>query len=496
MEPSDRTRGKDPLGAPDGRELRVEKIVDLRAGQPHQADREPPGIRRLETIAQRWTPDPEDREAGLVSRSVVSQSVKVSQYASLTPVGPIVEGQDDLQTLKCGDTESSSQCLPRRRNAGLAPDGLVQPLGEHAEDLALVGRGLDHGDSPCGTSGLGERPAQHDRLAETRLRAEDHIPPPLLDRVQQAKQGLIVRRQRDVGRIVVVEGLSSQPPVLLPHVHGPPRGIVDRLVRFPSSHRVLPLDRIGWDAIFAQTWRRGVPARFYCPDPPQDGRLRLSPEESRHLSRVCRLGEGDRVEVFDGRGFASSARVVAVRPRCAELAIEGEPIPEHRAPCSLTLATSVPKGDRFDWLIEKSTEVGVDRLIPLVTDRSVVDPRVTKLGRLRRSIIEASKQCRRARLMVLEEPVTWATLVGSFPESLRFLADSDGSLPSRWPSIPRGASVVLAVGPEGGLTASERELADRCGWTAMTFGVNTLRIETAGLAGCAALFTRVTETEK
>jgi len=233
-----------------------------------------------------------------------------------------------------------------------------------------------------------------------------------------------------------------------------------------------------------------VPARFYCPDPPRDGRLRLSPEESRHLTRVCRLGE------VDGRGFASTARVVAVRSGCAELSLEGELIPEQRAPCSLTLASSVPKSDRFDWLIEKATELGVDRLIPLVTERSVVDPRGTKLDRLRRSIIEASKQCRRSRLMLLDEPVAWTTLVGSFPESLRFVADADGRPPSRWPSIPRGASVVLAVGPEGGLTASELELAGRFGWMTMMCGINTLRIETAGLAGCAALFTHVLEIDE
>jgi 16S rRNA (uracil1498-N3)-methyltransferase len=238
-----------------------------------------------------------------------------------------------------------------------------------------------------------------------------------------------------------------------------------------------------------------VPARFYCPDPPQDGRLRLSLEESRHLARVCRLGPGDRIEVFDGRGFASSARVVGVRVDGADLEIEGEPLPEHPAPCSLTLATAVPKADRFDWLIEKATELGVNRLIPLVTARSVVDPRRTKLGRLRRSIIEASKQCRRARLMTLDEPMAWTTLVGSFPDSLRFLADADGSPLGRWPSIPWGAAVVLAVGPEGGLTASEIELARRYSWLAMTFGVNTLRIETAGLAGCAALLTRVQEID-
>ena len=178
------------------------------------------------------------------------------------------------------------------------------------------------------------------------------------------------------------------------------------------------------------------------------------------------------------------------------LAIEGEPLPEHRAPCSLTLATSVPKGDRFDWLIEKATELGVDRLIPMVTERSVVDPRGTKLARMRRSIIEASKQCRRARLMALGEPVTWTTLAESFPESIRCLADARGSPPARWPSIPRGATVVLAVGPEGGLTGSELEVADRFGWMALKLGAHTLRIETAGLAGCAALFTHVLEIDE
>ena len=72
---------------------------------------------------------------------------------------------------------------------------------------------------------------------------------------------------------------------------------------------------------------------------------------------------------------------------------------DHLPPCRLTLASAVSKGERFDWLVEKATELGVERLIPIVTDRSVVEPGVGKLSRLRRSIIEASKQCRRNRLV-------------------------------------------------------------------------------------------------
>src|SRR5262249_50404591 len=146
-------------------------------------------------------------------------------------------------------------------------------------------------------------------------------------------------------------------------------------------------------------------------------------------------------------------------------------------------------GDRFDWLVEKATELGVERLIPLVTDRSVVEPRGSKLSRLRRLIIEASKQCRRDRLMVLDDPAPWTKWVRSCPESIRLLADPDRDPPGQWPPLEHGRSFVLAVGPEGGFTTGERALADQAGWRPISLSIHTLRIETAGLAGCAALLT-------
>jgi 16S rRNA (uracil1498-N3)-methyltransferase len=239
-----------------------------------------------------------------------------------------------------------------------------------------------------------------------------------------------------------------------------------------------------------------VSDRFFCPAPPRDGRYHLGPEESRHLSRVCRLGVGDRVEIFDGRGFATGAEVVTVVGDSVELVAVGEPLPARQPPCSLTLATAVPKGDRFDWIVEKATELGVDRLIPIIAERSVVVPRGSKLERLRRSIVEASKQCRRSRLMLLDEPVEWPRLVDSFPGALRFLADPGGSTPAHWPAISAARPVVLAVGPEGGLTGAEVERAIGAGWVAIQLGCHTLRIETAGLAGCAALLARVAEDEE
>lgn len=233
--------------------------------------------------------------------------------------------------------------------------------------------------------------------------------------------------------------------------------------------------------------------RFYCPDPPLAGRFHLGRDESRHLAKVCRLGIGDRVELFDGRGFAIAAEIIAVKVDRVDLVALGESLASAEPPCPCVLATAVPKGDRFDWLVEKATELGVERLIPLVTERSVVVPRGSKLDRLRRTIIEASKQCRRARLMVLEEPMEWTALLAAFPAALKFVADRDGLPASEWPTIPRGREAVLAVGPEGGFTREETELATESDWIPIRLAYNTLRVETAGLAGCAALLTRLPE---
>jgi 16S rRNA (uracil1498-N3)-methyltransferase len=186
---------------------------------------------------------------------------------------------------------------------------------------------------------------------------------------------------------------------------------------------------------------------------------------------------------------------VKVDAGTVELAAFGPPVVGPAPPFSLTLASAVPKGDRFDWLVEKATELGVVRVIPLLTDRSVVEPGAPKLERLRRAIIEASKQCGRNELMILDAPVRWERFAELASDSLRFLADPDGLTPGEWTSIPGVRSVILAVGPEGGFAPAEKEAANRMGWIAIRLGSTILRIETAGLAGCAALFSHAKDRE-
>jgi 16S rRNA (uracil1498-N3)-methyltransferase len=205
------------------------------------------------------------------------------------------------------------------------------------------------------------------------------------------------------------------------------------------------------------------------------------------LSRVCRLGVGDVVEVFDGKGHASKAKIVRIEHESVDLAVIEPPLVGPSSPFPLTLASAVPKGERFDWLVEKATELGVERLIPIVTERSVVEPGGSKLERLRRTIIEASKQCGRNRLMILDRPVPWDQFAGLHSGSIRLLADPEGIPSPQWLAIPRERSVILAVGPEGGFTPSERARANQMGWLTIRLSTAILRIETAGLAGCVAL---------
>jgi 16S rRNA (uracil1498-N3)-methyltransferase len=201
------------------------------------------------------------------------------------------------------------------------------------------------------------------------------------------------------------------------------------------------------------------------------------------------------VELFDGQGFATAARIVQIGRNQVELIAEGNPIPSVEPFCRLTLAIAPPKGDRFDWLVEKATELGLARLIPLICERSVVDPRSSKLERLRRTVVESCKQCRRADLLRLEPSALWSDLVRTTVSSgeLRLIALQSGLPPGRWPRIAAGCEVLLAVGPEGGFSPSEIDLARECGWHPVQLGPHVLRVETAGIAGISAVLAKTEE---
>jgi 16S rRNA (uracil1498-N3)-methyltransferase len=226
--------------------------------------------------------------------------------------------------------------------------------------------------------------------------------------------------------------------------------------------------------------------RSYCPGPWVDGRAMLIGDEAKHLSRVRRVGVGERVELFDGRGRIAEAEVAEIGRDRVELAILTEGPGGRELDGRLILATAVPKGERFDWLVEKATELGVTRLVPILTERSVVDPRAGKLERLRRLIVEACKQSGRSSLMELDDPVDWDEWLrfGNVGVETRLVAHPGGG---RIPEVEGGLNVTIAIGPEGGFTDTEIAGAEQAGYQRIGLGPTILRVETAALAACAGL---------
>lgn len=226
--------------------------------------------------------------------------------------------------------------------------------------------------------------------------------------------------------------------------------------------------------------------RYIVETPIVGTRALLVGDEAHHLLHVMRAKPGQQVTVFDRSGAEFAARVERLGRSEVELAV-GERIEVDReAPLKLTLAVALPKGDRQRWLVEKAVELGVARLIPLETSRGVAQPVEKALARLRRTVIEASKQCGRNRLMEIGEPQTWPALAAAVAPAgcLRVLADPSGEakLSDVLCNRLELGGVQAAIGPEGGWTEAELGLARAHGWQIVGLGPRILRVETAALA--------------
>ncbi len=228
--------------------------------------------------------------------------------------------------------------------------------------------------------------------------------------------------------------------------------------------------------------------RFFTSGPLQPGPLRLAGAEAHHLVHVLRVDAGQTVTLFDGSGFEAAAEIIGKSKGEVELTVREIRAANAEPAIAVVLAAAVPKGDRFGWLIEKATELGVQRFVPLVTERSVVLPGEGKLEKQRRTIVESSKQCGRSRLMELASPTPWRGFVTRELSGRQCWVAHPNGDPFEWRAPEAAGPVVLAVGPEGGFSEAELELARAAGARPVSLGPRMLRIETAALA-LAALFT-------
>jgi 16S rRNA (uracil1498-N3)-methyltransferase len=223
--------------------------------------------------------------------------------------------------------------------------------------------------------------------------------------------------------------------------------------------------------------------RFYINWPLSPGPVELSGPEARHLATVSRLRAGDTLCLFNGDGHEYSALIVEVGKKSVSLEIQSVQALSRELSFELEIAAPVPKGDRAHFLIEKLTELGVTSFVPLLCERSVVQPGEGKIEKLERYVIEASKQCGRNVLMRIAEPIVWDDYVKTGePGERRVLAHPTQGAARQFPQTAAAQIKTRgAVGPEGGFTEGEVAEALANGWQVVDLGPRILRIETAAL---------------
>jgi 16S rRNA (uracil1498-N3)-methyltransferase len=225
--------------------------------------------------------------------------------------------------------------------------------------------------------------------------------------------------------------------------------------------------------------------------------VRFDAAEARHMSRVLRLRRGAVVEATDGTGRLYTVRLGALDAAGAWGVIEGRAEPRRESACALTLAQAVLKGDRMSWLVQKATELGVARIVPVLSGRVVARPRPGEAGRharWQRIAREAVKQCGRLVVPAVDAPRPLADVIGEAARhELAWLFWERGGAPihAARPAAGTPASVLLLVGPEGGFAPDEVALARDAGVRLVSLGPRILRGESAGLAAvtlCQFLF--------
>jgi 16S rRNA (uracil1498-N3)-methyltransferase len=229
--------------------------------------------------------------------------------------------------------------------------------------------------------------------------------------------------------------------------------------------------------------------RFFV-DAIRNGAAELRGDEARHLTRVLRAEPGQRYEITDNQN-AWLAEIAEARGDRVVFRVV-EPAPSSEVPVRVTLAAALIKFDRLEWMIEKVTELGVDRILPFEAARSekgLVAAAQKRAERWRRIAKESSQQSRRLRAPQILPAVSFEAVL-SEPTDYRYFLDESSAPPlSRMLPVDRmrSGSVALLTGPEGGWTEKERERAIAAGWQPVSLGPQILRAETAAMAAVAIL---------
>ena len=220
-----------------------------------------------------------------------------------------------------------------------------------------------------------------------------------------------------------------------------------------------------------------------------DGRVRLDAEESGHCVRVLRHRPGDEISVIDGRGTLYRCALEIADAKGAEArVIEAQPgFGAH--PYHLTMAVCPTKNiDRFEWFVEKATEIGVDVIAPVIGERS--ERRVLKTDRLRRLALSAAKQSLKAAIPTIAEPQSVRDFILAAPaDALKLICYCfDDVERKQIQQLLPAREICILIGPEGDFSPEEAALARERGWIPVSLGESRLRTETAAVVAATAVY--------
>ncbi len=234
--------------------------------------------------------------------------------------------------------------------------------------------------------------------------------------------------------------------------------------------------------------------RIYTAQPLATGsRLSLESGPSAHLARALRMGPGDQLTVFNGDGGEYAAAIVSADRREVTIDVADFNDQDCESPLAIELGIAVSRGERMDWIVQKSTELGVTAITPLLTERVEVklnaERSAKRLQHWQQVAVSACEQCGRNRLPRIAAITPLAEWLPSTRSDLRLVLHHRAA-PHGAPSAEPPGSVSLLVGPEGGLSDAEIAAAEATGFEALQLGPRVLRTETAPLAALAVLQSR------
>ncbi len=232
--------------------------------------------------------------------------------------------------------------------------------------------------------------------------------------------------------------------------------------------------------------------RFFCSTINQDSLIVISDIQFRHLSRVLRLKIGDSVELFDGRGTVAQAIIEEITKNQAHLKVQTREVFNAPDKQRIVIASSMAKGQRFEMIVAKCTELGIDRIIPVIFERTVKQAESAAATRRFESIaVESAKQCGRIFLPAIDKP-------SSFEKALENLQAEYPKAKIIFGSLAQNAESIISfdfgsddcfafIGPEGGLTQAEEDLLKEINANPVRLTNTVLRIETAAISFASIL---------